>query len=130
MKQVIPLTVRSYECDSNGHVNHAVYVNYLEHARIQFLQEAGYDYPGLIAAGFSSVITRLDISYRAPAHAGNELGIETELTAAHRVSGVFRQTIWRGATVIAAAEVHWCVVNQAGRPARPPAQFDLRRLGP
>ena len=34
MKHATRLTVRPYECDSYGHVNHAVYVNYLEHARI------------------------------------------------------------------------------------------------
>ena len=34
------LTTRSYECDSYGHVNNAVYLNYLEFARIRFLNTA------------------------------------------------------------------------------------------
>lgn len=130
MKHVTPLAVRHYECDAYGHVNHAVYVNYLEHARMQFLRAAGYDYAGLVAAGFFTVIARLDIAYRAPAFAGNSLEIDTESVATRRASGTFRQTIRRGAAVIAAAEVHWCVVDRAGRPARPPVQFDLRRLVP
>ncbi len=128
MKFVAPLAVRHYECDSYGHVNHAVFVNYLEHARMQFLQAAGYDYAGLVAAGFFTVIAHLDIAYRAPAFAGDSLEIDTESVATRRASGTFRQTIRRGDTVIAAAEVHWCVVDRTGRPARPPAQFDLRRL--
>ena len=69
MKHLTPLTVRPYECDSYGHVNHAVYVNYLEHARMQFLHAAGFDYKGMIADGFFTVIARLDISYRSPAYA-------------------------------------------------------------
>ncbi len=35
------LTVRGYELDSYGHVNHAVYLNYLEQARWEIIREAG-----------------------------------------------------------------------------------------
>jgi acyl-CoA thioester hydrolase len=128
MKHVTSLTVRHYECDSYGHVNHAVYVNYLELARMQFLRAAGFDYSGLIAAGFITIISRLDISYRSPAFADDVLAIETEPGETRRVSGTFHQVIRRGETLIAEADVNWCVVNQAGRPARPPEKFDLRRL--
>ena len=130
MKQVTPLTVRPYECDSYGHVNHAVYVNYLELARMHFLRAAGYDYDGLIAAGFLTVISRMDISYRAPAFAEDDLAIETESKEMRRVSGIFHQVIRRGETPIAEADVHWCVVNREGYPARPPEEFDLRRRFP
>ncbi|MGD9781362.1 MAG: acyl-CoA thioesterase [Kiritimatiellia bacterium] len=130
MKHATCLTVRPYECDSYGHVNHAVYVNYLEHARMQFLHAAGFDYKGLIAAGFFTVIARLDISYRSPAYADDALEIETESTETRRIGGTFRQTIRRGETVVAEADVHWCVVDGKGRPARPPEKYDLRRLWP
>lgn len=130
MKHETPLTVRPYECDSYGHVNHAVYVNYLEHARMQFLHALGFDYKGLIAASFFTVISRLDISYRAPAFADDELVIETAPTEMRRVSGRFHQTIWRGGTVVAEADIHWCVVDGNGRPARPPEAYDLQRLMP
>ncbi len=128
MKHTTSLTVRHYECDSYAHVNHAVYVNYLELARMQYLQAAGFDYTGLVAAGFITIITRLDISYRAPAFSDDVLAIETEPGAMRRVSGAFHQVIRRGGTRIAEADVNWCVVNQAGRPARPPEKFNLRRL--
>lgn len=130
MKQAISLTVRPYECDSYGHVNHAVYINYLELARVRFLQAAKYDYPGLLAAGFYTYISRLEISYRASAVADDALTIESEPGVMRRVSGVMHQVIRRGETVIAEADVHWCVVNGAGRPARPPEAYDLRRLAP
>jgi len=130
MKHATRLTVRPYECDSYGHVNHAVYVNYLELARMQFLQTAGFDYKGLIQDGFFTVIARLDISYRAPAYADDELAIETEAVDVRRIGGTFHQTIRRGYAVVAEADVHWCVVNADGRPARPPEKYDLRRLLP
>lgn len=130
MKHTTPLTVRPYECDSYGHVNHAVYVNYLEYARVQFLYAAGFDYKGLLAAGYFTVITRLEVSYRAPAFADDALAIETESRETRRASGVFHQTIRRGETLIAEADVHWCVVDADGRPTRPPEPFDLRKRLP
>ena len=128
MKHTTQLTVRTYECDSNGHVNHAVYVNYLEHARVRFLQEGGYDYPGLCRAGFGMVIARLTIAYHMPAFAGDDLDIESEPVETRRVSGTFCQVIRRGPEVLAEARVTWCVVDAQGRPARLPAEYDLRRL--
>ena len=128
MKHKVSLAVRHYECDSYGHVNHAVYVNYLEHARMQYLQAAGFDYAGLIADGFLTIISKLTIAYRAPAFAGDELQIESEPAETRRIRGVFRQRILRGAVLLAEAEVHWCVVDRNGRPARPPEKYDLRRI--
>ena len=130
MKHTTRLTVRSYECDSYGRVNHAVYVHYLEHARIQFLYAAGYDYKGLLAAGFFMVIARLDIAYRLPAYADDELEIATEPRETRRISGAIHQIIRRHGEVIAEADLSWCIVDGAGRPARPPEAFDLRRLSP
>ena len=111
-------------------MNHAVYINYLEYARARYLQDAGYDYTGLLKAGFFTYISRVDVTYRSPALSDEELTIESEPALLRRVSGVMRQVIRRGDTVIAEANVHWCIVNEQGRPARPPDVYDLRSLTP
>ena len=41
-KFTLKFKVRSYECDSYGHVNNAVYLNYLEFARMSALEENGF----------------------------------------------------------------------------------------
>ena len=41
----IELEVRDYECDLQGVVNNAVYLNYLEHARHRYLLHAGWTSP-------------------------------------------------------------------------------------
>ena len=38
------LKVRDYECDMQGIVNNAVYQNYLEHCRHEFLLSVGIDF--------------------------------------------------------------------------------------
>ena len=78
MKDVLELEVRPYECDSYGHVNHSVYVNYLEYARLKWLHAAGWNYEGLLAAGYFTYITGLEIRYRAQARCGDLLRIESE----------------------------------------------------
>lgn len=119
------LQVRSYECDSYGHVNNANYVHYLEFARGAYMKAVGFDYPRLIAEGFFTVITRIDISYRLSAKADDELVIETWPTERRRIAGTFRQVIRKGDAVVAEADVSWCLTNHEGRPSRPPEWADL-----
>ena len=61
------LTVQSYECDANGHVNNAVYLNYLESGRVAFLKAAGLSYRELRDQGFGLVVVRICIDYRSEA---------------------------------------------------------------
>jgi len=62
----LELAVRDYECDLQGIVNNAVYQNYLEHARHEYLHTLGVDFAALHAAGTEPVVTRIEIDYRAP----------------------------------------------------------------
>ena len=132
MKYRTHLVVRTYECDSNGHVNHAVYVNYLEHARGELLSAGGIDYHAMQRAGFGFVIVKLEMTYHGPAFAGDALVIVSEPVETKRASGVIRQRVFRGGEggeVLAEAMVTWCAIDAAGRPVRLPAEFDMRRLG-
>mgnify|MGYP005695630351 FL=1 len=47
----LDFSVRDYECDLQGIVNNAVYQNYLEHARHQFLRSCGFDFAQLHREG-------------------------------------------------------------------------------
>ena len=71
------LEARSYECDSYGHVNNAVYLNYLEFARHQFMRQAGVRYEELRARGYGLVVTRVRIDFKAPVRYGEGLRVLT-----------------------------------------------------
>ncbi len=53
----IELIVRDYECDVQGIVNNAVYLNYLEHARHQHLLQLDIDFVKMAAQGSNMVVT-------------------------------------------------------------------------
>ena len=80
------LDVRFRDCDPLGHVNNAVFLTYLEQARLQcwrelwgFGGEAGSLVPGVIMA-------RAEIDYRKPAHYGQTLEIRIALAAIGKTS--------------------------------------------
>lgn len=72
------LAVRGYELDSFGHVNNAVYLNYMEQARWEILNELGL-YGRLFGSGFVLAVTEATIRYSREAKVYDELVIRTEM---------------------------------------------------
>ncbi|WP_026253190.1 acyl-CoA thioesterase [Streptomyces sp. PsTaAH-124] len=68
----VPVTVRGYETDVQGHLNQAVYLNYAEHARWSLLQAAGISQSDLIATGVGPVALETTIGFRRELLAGDE----------------------------------------------------------
>jgi acyl-CoA thioester hydrolase len=130
MEHSCSLRVRSYECDSYGHVNNAVYLNYLEYARHEYLKAIDLPLAELRAGGFSMLVVEIAIHYRKPALADEELIILTRPLKRFRLSGILSQQIKRGNAEIADAEVKWACVDPHGRPVPLPERFHREGLDP
>jgi acyl-CoA thioester hydrolase len=65
---VHPERVRFRDVDALGHVNNAVFLTYLEEARIAYLLRFG-------AEAASMIMAHVEIDFRAPLRAGDELEI-------------------------------------------------------
>ena len=124
------LQVRTYECDSYGHVNNANYLNYLEFARYELLKDIGFDYPGAINAGYGVYVARIEIDYKRSAIVDDRLTIKTWPIKKGAVSGILGQEIWRGGDLLAAAKVTWAFVDANGMPAKIPPEWDVPGLRP
>ena len=124
------LQVRTYECDSYGHVNNANYLNYLEFARYELLREVGFDYSAMVKAGYGIYVARIEIDYKKPAVTGDELIIKTWPVKKGAVSGVLAQEIWRGEDLVISAKVTWAFVDSEGIPTRLPPEWDKPGLKP
>ncbi|NUR43155.1 MAG: acyl-CoA thioesterase [Streptomyces sp.] len=71
----VPVTVRGYETDVQGHLNQSVYINYAEHARWSLLRAAGITQAGLIGSGVGPVALETTIRYRRELLAGDEVEV-------------------------------------------------------
>ena len=63
--------VRDYELDSEGIVNNAVYLHYLEHTRHCFCRSAGFSFETMRKQGMMPVVNRVEIDYKVPLASGD-----------------------------------------------------------
>lgn len=123
----IELQVRDYECDLQAVVNNAVYQNYLEHARHEFLRSRGIDFAEVTASGINLVVTRAELDYRKSLVSGDSFRVSSLLRQVSRLRFEFHQDIFRlpDETIMLSARIIGTSVNQQGRPFIPEA---LKRL--
>ena len=69
------IKVRSYEVDLYGHVNNAVYMNYLEQARVEYLEQVGLSFEYFLKRGIYFVVASARLDFKAPAFMGDVLEI-------------------------------------------------------
>lgn len=60
----IQLKVRDYECDIQGVVNNAVYQNYLEHARHEYLLSKNKSFKELTEQGILLMVSRIEMDFK------------------------------------------------------------------
>lgn len=116
------LEVRGYELDSFGHVNHAIYVSYLEHARWKMLEEEGVRLADFAVWKRWPVIATIEASYLKPTFLGDKLDIRTRIFSHGRTHFTFEQSIYRSDTKVFTAKVGAVMINEKGRPCEIPPE--------
>ncbi|MEI7677200.1 MAG: acyl-CoA thioesterase [Bacteroidales bacterium] len=109
----LTMKVRDYECDSQGIVNNAVYQNYLEHTRHEFLAANGVDFIDLHIKGIDPVVARIDIQYKTPLRGSDEFVCKLAVKK-EGIKYVFLQDIFRlsdGAISVKAKVETVCLVD-------------------
>ena len=107
----LEIAVRDYELDSEGIVNNAVYLHYLEHTRHAFVKQEGIPFGSLTSDGLIPVVRRMEIDYHTPLRTGDvmlsRLWIERK-----GARFIFNQDIFRkadGAPVVSAVVTIVCM---------------------
>jgi acyl-CoA thioester hydrolase len=90
-------TVRFRDVDSMGHVNNAVFLTYLEEARIAYLLPFGAEVTSMILA-------RVEIDFRAPLRSGDEIDIGVRPVGVGTKSFELEYEVRSGETVSAEAK--------------------------
>ena len=117
------LRVRSYELDSNGHVNNAVYLGYIEEIATLHAEALGFGRAWADANGGMWVVRRHDITYLLPAGYGDELELTTEVEDMRGARAMRHTTIRFGSDgrLVADIRTEWVWLRRAdGRPTRLP----------
>lgn len=91
----LELVVRDYECDLQGIVNNAVYLNYLEHARHTALLKHKIDFAKLHIEGIDLVVSRIEIDYKQSLTSGDKFNISSSMHREGHLRVVFDQEIRR-----------------------------------
>lgn len=117
----ISLAVRDYECDLQGVVNNAVYMNYLEHARHEFLKDRGIDFAEVTRQGIHLVVVRAELDFRASLTSGDHFTVQTRFERDGRLRIVFHQQIRRASDgkVMLEGRITATSLNEKGRPFVP-----------
>jgi acyl-CoA thioester hydrolase len=121
--------VRHYELDSFGHVNNAVYVNYMQEAAIEASADAGFGPAWYSERGTNWVIRKLSVRYLLPARYLDELQVRTWISEVRRATCTREYSITRigdGAQV-ARARAQWVYLDSTtGKLTRIPAEISER----
>jgi len=116
----LEMEVRDYECDIQGIVNNAVYMNYLEHARHKFLKAIGLDFGQLHQEGIDAVVVKAELEYKKPLKSNDQFVIRLFVRREGYLRFVFHQDIYRlpDEEFILAGKVT-AVLLRDGKPALP-----------
>lgn len=124
-----PMEARSYELDTFGHVNHAVFLNYFEHGRFQAFRDLGYPPEQITDRGEGIHVVRVEVDYLKEVFLGQELEIRTGVGSARNSSMTLVQEAGAPGdpeTVFARARVVLVWVGPDRRPMRIPDE--VRKL--
>jgi acyl-CoA thioester hydrolase len=115
---IFPLSVRDYECDYEGIVNNAVYLNYLEHTRHEFLKQSGLKVVELAQRGINLVVIRAEIDYLWPLRSGDAFEVRMTMERISRLRFAFVQDIFRTPDdkLILKAKIIGTSIDANGRP--------------
>ena len=124
----LPFKVRDYECDLQGIVNNAVYQNYLEHTRHEFLEQVGLNFARMHDEGTDAVVIRVEIDYKSPLKSGDQFVCKLNVAREGNLKFVFLQDIYRlpDLKLMVKGKVTAVTINaQTGRPVVPPELVEV-----
>lgn len=112
----LTLKVRDYECDMQGIVNNAVYMNYFEHARHEYLNLVGLNFKLLIEKDVYFVAVKSEIVYKHPLRSGDEFIVHCTMKPESRTKIVFEQSIFSlKGQLHATGKMYSAAINKAGK---------------
>lgn len=108
------MQVRDYELDSEGIVNNANYLHYLEHTRHEFCAQNGISFAQMQERGIVPVLNKVEIEYKTPLRSGDRF--ESKLWLERKgVRFIFHQNLFKVTGEMVVSAVVSCVCLEHGK---------------
>ena len=123
------IRVRYAETDQMGVVHHGNYAQYLELARIEWMEQFGVSYKSMEDDGVMLPVYEMNFKYKRPAHFDDRLTIVTTLKEEPDVRIKFTYKIYRGEELLTIASTTLVFMEaKTKRPIKCPAHI-LKAIG-
>ncbi|MCC6442650.1 MAG: acyl-CoA thioesterase [Armatimonadetes bacterium] len=123
------IRVRSYELDSFGHVNNAVYLQYLEAARCDYLLQNGLCFADFFRWERYPLLIKAELSYKAAATSDDILLIHGQSYPYRKLGFIIDYEIEKeGGGLVLAARLTFVFSTPGGHPAPAPEEFRKKFL--
>ena len=125
MNHFMDVKIYYEDTDCGGVVYYANYLRYMERARTEYLASRGYSVKKMMDEGTIFMVLRVEIDYKAPAHYGDMIEIETWVSDTSRVTAVFNHIMREKASrrVIVGCNAKVVYVDKNGKPKRLPDEY-------
>ena len=113
------LKARYYETDQMGIIHHAMFIRWMEEARIDMLSQMGYPYRRFEEMGYISPVLHAECEYKKSVKFDDEVKIVVSLQEFGKVKFTLRYDIYNmseDGVLSAVGTTRHCFLNKDGRP--------------
>jgi acyl-CoA thioester hydrolase len=114
--------VKYYECDRMGITHHSNYIRFMEEARVDWMDQAGYGFERMEAEGVVSPVMEVQCTYRQPTTFKDVIEIRLRIASVSTLKVQFAYTMTAGGRVVCTASSTHCFLEN-GRPVSLEARF-------
>ncbi len=110
--------VQYYETDQMGVVHHSNYIRWMEEARVDFLEQIGWNYDKLEAMGIISPVTSAECKYKVSTRFPEVVTIRVSVEEFKGVKLKLKYQMYREDTLVSEGRTEHCFIDAQGKIVR------------
>jgi acyl-CoA thioester hydrolase len=114
-EQTISIRVRYPEVDGMGYLHHSRFLQYFEMGRVELLRSLGHSYAEMEQNGIFFVVTKAQVSFKAPAKYDDMLSLTTRIVKQTHVRFDHEYRLNREHTLLAEGSTTIACVDRSGQ---------------
>lgn len=118
-------SVQYYETDRMGITHHSNYIRWMEEARINFLEQIGFEYTKLEEDGIISPVIGVECDYKTPTTFGDTVEIKVDIEEFKGVKLIVKYIMTKSSSkeLVLVGKTKHCFVNKENKPIVLKKQF-------